>query len=451
MSVKNKISDKSRVPPVRFASHRVIAVALLSLALQDTTGLAHAWQSSDGTNPAGQQSAATKRAYPRVSLGAGLELKYVGAVSPDGKFRSKYGIYLDSKTAAPVSDQTPLTPEETKARADLEQAKQDAIRQQVPPSIELHKQEQPVEDFQPPEHAVQIDKGHSVLGELRDSVVSFAYGAKPVLVSLQSVTTDSQNRVIVTDAGASAVHVLAHSAKHSFQIIGGPGRRLQSPRGVAVDGEDNIYVSDSKRNVILVYDSAGEFVRTIGSYGEEGLLDHPSGIAIDGKAGHLYVVDPPLQTLFIFDLKGYLLARVETKDGGFSTRDGSTQPGGFQYPQSVLIHNDEVVVLDATRIHILTLQGKFLNEFKITYSADWHTGPVPGLFMDAENHIFVSDPGHGMVRQYSHDGQLLNTFGEPGNELGEFNGLAGMWADSSGRVYIADAHRVQIFQFSGTK
>ncbi len=351
----------------------------------------------------------------------------------------------------PVYGQVPLTPEEAKKQADSELAKQDAVRQQVPPSVGLHQQEQPVEDFQPPQHAVDTAKGHSALGELRDSVVSLAYGANSVLVSLESVTTDSQQRVIATDAGAHAVHVLAHSAKHSFQIVGGPGRRLQEPRGVAVDGNDNIYVSDSKRGVILVYDSNGEFVRTIGTYGDEGMLERPSGIAIDAKAGHLYVVDPPSHTLFIFDLKGDLLARIEPKKGGFSSRTGSTEPGGFRFPQSILVHNDELVVLDASRIHILTLQGKFLNEFKVTNGADWRVGPVPGLFMDPENHIYVSDPGSGIVREYGHDGQLLNAFGGPGTGLGEFNGLAGMWADSAGRVYIADAHRVQIFQLSGTK
>jgi sugar lactone lactonase YvrE len=450
MSVKKFLSAKSSAPAIRFASLRVVAVMLLGLVLQGTTGLAYAWQSPDAAKPAEQQSGTAKRAYPRVSLGAGLQLKFVGEVSADGKFRSKFGARVN---AAPPPSRADLahTPNDAETQDAEVQKEEDAVRQQVPPNIELHQHEQPVEDFQPPEHAVDTAKGRSVIGSLADSVVSAVYGANPVLISLESVTTDSQHRVIVTDAGAHAVHVLAHNAKQSFQIIGGPGRRLQSPRSVAVDGDDNIYVSDSARGMVLVYDSAGEFVRTIGTYGDEGVFERPSGIAIDGKAGRLYVVDPPRHTLFIFDLKGFLLARVETRQAGFSSRTGSTEPGAFQFPQSVLVHNDELVVLDASRIHILTLQGKFLHEFKITNSADWRAGPAPGLFMDDENHIYVSDSGSGTVRQYSHDGQLLNAFGGPGIEMGEFNALAGMWADSTGRIYIADAHRIQIFQLSGTK
>jgi sugar lactone lactonase YvrE len=443
--MKKFSSTNSRLQAIRFV-FRVAGAVLLTLVLQDATGLAYG-SSNPVATPADQKSATTVRAFPRVLLGADERLEYVGAFSSDGKFKpiSKFGSFVDSMitlSAQPVRE------------PDEELKQEDAIVKQVPPNIELHKNERFVEDVQPPERAVQVAKGHSVVEELRDSVVSFAYGAKRLLISPQSVTTDSQHRVIVTDPASPGVHVLAYNAKDSFQIVGGPGRRLQSPNGVAVDDDDNIFVSDSARGLVLVYDSGGKFVRNIGSVGEEGMFERPAGIAIDGKAGHLYVVDPPRHTLFVFDLKGKLLARVGTKTGdskGFSTRTGSTEPGEFLFPQSVLVHNDEVVVLDSKRIHILDLQGNVLKEFQITSSADYRKGPLPGLFMDAENHIFLSNPGSGTVQEYSHDGQLLRAFGQYGNRMGEFNGLAGMWADSTGRVYIVDARRIQIYQLSGTQ
>jgi DNA-binding beta-propeller fold protein YncE len=448
MSAEKLQQTKSRVSVLSF-----VAVMLLGLVLPNTTQVAHAWKSPAPPAPAGEQPGAAMRAFPRVSLVAGRQLEYVGAFSADGKYKplSKFGLFIDSMKTASISSEAPsqiLTPDEK-----LKQ--EDAITKQVPPDIELPRNERLIEDFQPPERAVKVAKGHSVVEELRDSFVSLAYGANRVLVSPQSVTTDSQHRVIVTDAAAHGLHVLAYNARDSFQIVGGQGRRLQSPCGVAVDSEDNIYVSDSERGVVLVYDSEGKFINTIGSFADEGLFERPSGVAIDAKAGHLYVVDPPRHTLFILDLKGNVLARVGSADGtsmGFSTRTGSTEPGGFQYPQSVLIHNNELLVLDSTRVHILNLQGKFLKEFKIANSTDSRDkGPAPGLFMDAENHIYVSDPGSGIVREYTHEGQLLGAFGRPGLRMGEFNAPAGMWADSAGRVYIVDARRVQIFQLSGTK
>ena len=436
---------------ISFSLSRTTAAIFLSLALLATTELA-----SPGTSPGvdkSKKNTAVLRAFPRVEIGAGHRLEYVGSFSADGKFKSltKFGLFIDSMITASVADQTApsLAP-----LPDASRLIEEDETKQVPPNIELPRNERLLEDFEPPERAVKVAKGQSVFEELRDSIVSLAYGSEKVLQMPQSVTTDSRRRVIVTDPFAQGLHVLAYTAKDSFQIVGGPGRRLQSPNGVAVDKDDNIYVSDSERGLILVYDSEGKFLRNLGSRGEEGMLERPAGIAIDSKAGKLYVLDPPRNALFILDLEGNVLARVGTVNAtgaGFGSRDGSTEPGRFSGPKAVLVHNDELLVLDATRIHILDLKGNFLKEFRIPNSSSSSNGPNPGLFMDDENRIYVSDPGGGNVSVYNHDGQFLQSFGRPGMRMGEFNSPAGMWADSAGRVYIVDARRVQIFQFSGFK
>jgi hypothetical protein len=166
------------------------------------------------------------------------------------------------------------------------------------------------------------------------------------------------------------------------------------------------------------------------------------------------VVDPPSHTLFILNLDGKFLARVGApgvSETGFNSRVGNANPGGFKDPQSVMIHKDELIVLDSTRIHILTLSGQFLKEFKVAASAESAKGRIPGLFMDADNHIFVSDPATGVVREYDQDGKQMGAFGQPGMRMGEFNAPVGMWADPSGRIYIVDARRIQIFQLSNAK
>ena len=450
MSRKKIRSITSGMSITRCAFSRIAPVVLLGLGLLAPSAVVHARKAPDATQ-AGQPEAAV-RAFPRVALGDGRQLEYVGAFSADGRYKAltKFGLFVDSMQTKSLSDQ-PLQPAST--LPDAARLNQEDETKQVPPNIELHRDEQIVEDFQPPEHAVKVAKGHSVLEGVRDSIVSLAYGPEKVLLEPQSVTTDSRQRIIVTDAAAHGLHVLALSAKDSFQIVGGPGRRLQSPSGVAVDGDDNIFVSDAERGAVLVYDSEGRFVRTLGSVEDEGLFQRPTAIAIDRKAGHLYILDPPRHVLFILDMEGKVLARIGTIDGasGFSTRGGSTEPGRFNAPEAVLIHNDEVLVLDGARVHILDLQGKFLKEFKISDSTEIHRGLAPGLFMDSENHIYVSDSGSGTVRMYNHDGQFLRAFGRPGLRMGEFNAPAGMWADSTGRVYIVDARRIQVFQFKGSK
>ena len=441
MSAEKIRSVDSSISIINFAFPRVVIAVWLSLVLLATASLAHGRKTPDAADDvaAVEQSEATVRAFPRVALGGDRELVYIGAFSADGKFKTltRFGMFIDSMKTASLSGQAPPV---ASALPDAAQLSEEDATKQVPPNIELRRDERLVEDFQPPEHAVKVAKGHSVMEELRDSVVSAAYGPETVLVTPQSVTTDSRQRVIVTDAAAHCLHVLNYIAKDSFQIVGGPGRRLQSPSGVAVDSEDNIYVADSERGVVLVYDSEGRFVRTIGRFGDEGLFERPTAIAIDRKSGHLYILDPPRHVLFIVDLEGKVLARVGATDAasGFSTRVGSAEPGRFENPKAVLVHKDELIVLDGRRIHVLDLQGRFLKEFRISNRADFRTG---GLFMDLEDHIYVSDSGGSTVRMYDHDGQFLRVLGRPGNRMGEFNAPAGMWADSIGRIYIVDARR----------
>jgi DNA-binding beta-propeller fold protein YncE len=204
--------------------------------------------------------------------------------------------------------------------------------------------------------------------------------------------------------------------------------------------------------MILVYDPEGRFVRTVGEIDGEGLFERPTSIAIDQKAGRLYVLDSERYTLFVLDLEGHVLARVGSVDAtGFNKRTASNELGQFENPQALLIHDDELIVLDATRVQIFDLMGKFQEEFEISNCTDLSEDPPPGLFMDSANRIYVSDPGGGTVQVYSHEGRFLRAFGRPGVRMGEFDAPTGMWADSSGRVYIVDARRIQVFQLSVPK
>lgn len=451
MSVGKTRSVDSGDAVINFAGLRVLAVVLLVLLTTTESAQCQIAANVGSDAKATGQTGKTLRAFPRVALGDGRQLVYFGAFSADGKFKplTRFGLFVDSMMTASLSGQ----PATAVPLPDAAKSVEEGVTNQVPPNIELRRNERLVEDFQPPEHAVKVAKGNSVVVELRDSIVSLVYGPEEVLMAPQSVTTDSRQRVIVTDAAAHSLHVLAYTAKDSFQIVGGPGRRLKSPNSVAVDKDDNIYVSDSERGIVLVYDPAGKFVRAIGSSGGEGIFGHPTGIAIDCKAGHLYILDPPRHALFILDLEGNVLTRIGKNDSdgsGFSTRVGSTEPKRFNDPKAILVHNDELVVLDGERVHILDLQGNFLKEFRVSRSGDLAKGPVPGMFMDAENRIYVSDPGSGIVRVYNHEGQFQRAFGRPGVRIGEFNAPSGMWADSAGRLYIVDANnrRIQIFQFS---
>jgi outer membrane protein assembly factor BamB len=66
--------------------------------------------------------------------------------------------------------------------------------------------------------------------------------------------------------------------------------------------------------------------------------------------------------------------------------------------------------------------------------------------------IYVSDGyGNSKVHRFSSDGELIESWGEPGNDTGQFSNPHAIWIDAQSRVLVADKenHRVQVFDLHG--
>lgn len=314
---------------------------------------------------------------------------------------------------------------------------------EVPGSIDLHPLEYVVEDYEPPVHVVKMVHGHSLLASLRDSLIMFAYGRENSLQSPTHVTTDSRQRLIITDPDLQAVHVLGVTGKSSFRIAGGPKHRLQMPAGIAVDAEDNIYVADSRRGTVLVYDPQGTFLRYLGDYRGESILQSPTGIAIDRSAGVLYVLDSPANELLMLDLQGKIIKRV----GGRRARKDTV---GFENPTEIALRDHQIAVLDSygSRIQVLDLQGNRLNEFKVRTLRRWPVTAEIGLAIDSAANIYISNLEGTDVQVYRQDGRLIGGLGKYGAAGQQFRVPSGLWIDSADRIFVADTRnsRVQVFQ-----
>ena len=62
--------------------------------------------------------------------------------------------------------------------------------------------------------------------------------------------------------------------------------------------------------------------------------------------------------------------------------------------------------------------------------------------------MYVSIFTNSLIRVYQSDGSPVASFGALGNSVGEFVHPGGLWIDADNRLYVADAGngRVQIFQ-----
>jgi RHS repeat-associated protein len=142
----------------------------------------------------------------------------------------------------------------------------------------------------------------------------------------QGVAVDAAGVVFVADTANHRIRKIATDGTVStFAGDGSPGfvdgagnqARFNSPRGVAVDQQGNIYVADTGNAAVRVINSSGQ-VSTLAGDGTAGISDSParfdcpSGIAVSGSSVYIYLTDKGSQRIRAIDSTG----AVTTITGG---------------------------------------------------------------------------------------------------------------------------------------
>ncbi len=266
------------------------------------------------------------------------------------------------------------------------------------------------------------------------------------LVRPYDIATDSRGRVLVTDPGASGVHIFDfQQQKYKFVVREGKDP-LKSPQCVALDSQDNFYVTDSEAGKIFVFDPSGKFKRMIGSLkGGEGYFKRPTGIAVDSEAKRIYVTDTARHQIFVLDLQGQVLQTIG-KNG--------TNPGEFNFPTELKLRGQHLMVVDAMnfRVQVLDLSGQFLYSIGRIGETSGTMFRPKGIDVDSENDIYVVDGLWSTVQVFDRVGRLLYYFGQNGEGPSEFQLPTGLCIDKTDRIYVVDSwnQRVQVFRFIGT-
>ena len=267
------------------------------------------------------------------------------------------------------------------------------------------------------------------------------------LVNPYSITTDSRGRIIVSDPGANGVHIFDFGQqKYKFLTRRDKDKDgTLTPQCVAVDAQDNIYVTDSQAGRVFVWNADGKYQRAIGSLkGGEGFFKRPTGIAVDSANQRIYITDTLRNKIFVTDMNGSVLQ---------SFGKNGTGDGEFNYPTELRLYGNELYVVDAMnfRVQVLDRSGAFRYSIgQLGDGAGWMFRPK-GISVDSEGHLYVVDGAWGVVQVFNKEGQLLYYFGQKGTGPGEFQLPAGLQIDSTDHVYVVDSfnRRVQVFHYQG--
>jgi len=262
--------------------------------------------------------------------------------------------------------------------------------------------------------------------------------------------------------------------------------RLQKPRAMAVDAQDNIYIVDMSAR-IQVFDADGNLRR--GPWQMPAFANgKPTGISID-RDGNLAVADTHYYRVLFFSPEGELLEQktiggtaghgpgqfglvtdvVQDSQGNYYvseygefdriqkfSRDGEfimqwgghgDQPGQFRRPQNLAIDDqDQIWVCDACnhRIQVFDTQGQLLQIWgqhgrqlgQLAYPYD--------LVLD-QQFVYICEFGNNRVQKFTRDGQPVACWGTSGRREGQLHNPWALVRNRAGQLLVLDTnnHRVQ--------
>lgn len=241
----------------------------------------------------------------------------------------------------------------------------------------------------------------------------------------------------VADPGAQSLWLIDRPRGRYSRLANIGADALVSPVALAVRADGSVFVADTALKKVFLVTRDGAPVRTIALQG----LERPAGLAWDETARRLYVLDSVRHRIAVFDGNGALLRHL----GEAGDRDGQ-----FNHPTHVALDaGGTLLVTDALnfRVQALDRDGRFLWKFGQVGDGAGDFAAPKGVAADREGNVYVADAMFDAVQIFDRTGALLLGFGSRGTGRGEFSLPGGIFIADDGRIYVADTYnrRVQIF------
>jgi sugar lactone lactonase YvrE len=258
---------------------------------------------------------------------------------------------------------------------------------------------------------------------------------------------DAAGNVYVADSLNNRVQKIGPDGRVSAVLTGTPPFR--EPWGVAVDKDGNLYVADTWNHRIQKYDKNLKVLTMWGGpAGDPNAagftpleLYGPRSIAIDGDS-NLWVTDTGHSRLIKYAPDGRPLATLGAMGTG---------PGQFQEPVAVAIApGGDLLVTDTWngRVQRFDRDGAYKSEFRVDGWTDRGTEDKPYLAVAADGTIYLTVPDTGAVLTYSADGRLLGPAGTLDGGSARANPI-GLAIDPSGRLWVSDGANATITRLPG--
>ena len=207
------------------------------------------------------------------------------------------------------------------------------------------------------------------------------------------------------------------------------------PYDVSIGLDDQIVVLDYSRDShrVVILNKEGELIKSFGSKAsQDGQFDKPRGVDVDGE-GRIIVSDTHNYRIQVFENDGSFIRSFGSK--------GSSE-NQFNLPYGVVVDGDgNIVVGDFGnhRIKVVDIEGNFIRCFGTKGSGDSQLCYPISVDVDGEDRIVVSEFGNRRVSVFKKDGTFLFSFGK-----GRMKKPRGVVVDSFGSIIVSEVDKESI-------
>ena len=247
----------------------------------------------------------------------------------------------------------------------------------------------------------------------------------------RGVAVTDNDEIVVVDNARVQVFDSNGTFLRSFPLLS-----YRGPFGVAITKERTHFLAEYSNNKVQLFSWEG---RHLSSFGSKGNLDsklmNPRGLSLDSN-GNVIVTDA-----------GNKLIKIFTPDGRFLMKIGGQ--GSLSDPIHCVQCGEYLVVSDQGEdcIKVFNREGHFQYNFGKKGAGDGEFDGPGFLSVTKSKHLLVCDRDNNRIQVFKVDGTFVQKFGLRGSKLGELSGPFSSAVLSNGQIVVCDIdnHRIQFF------